>query len=176
MKNNEKRKLIILSDLWGNKEIDWIYGYVSELRNKFEIVFYDVRELASIDTSKEEEESIHKEFLSGGIERAIERLKLEELTKDSILLGFSIGGTIGWKYAIETGLVAKLICISSTRLRYEKVKPSCEIDLYFGNKDTYAPDEKWFEELAINKITLEGGHTIYKKESFSKFISFQLLQ
>ncbi len=174
--STERKKLIILSDLWGSKNIDWVYNYVLELRNKFEIIFYDVRELANIDSSIEEEELIHNEFVNGGIDRAVEKLKLEEISENSILLGFSVGGTIGWKYAVETNLVSNLICISSTRLRYEKEKPDCKIDLYFGNNDTYAPENSWFEELGLNKITLEGGHSIYKKESFSKFICFQLFQ
>ncbi|HAO15294.1 MAG TPA: hypothetical protein DDE71_07015 [Tenacibaculum sp.] len=113
--------------------------------------------------------------MNGGIERAVEKLQLEEISENSIVLGFSVGGTIGWKYALETGLVLSLACVSSTRLRYENIKPNCKIDLYFGNKDTYAPENSWFEKLSLNKITLEGEHNIYKKESFSKFICSQLL-
>ena len=118
---------------------------------------------------------IHNEFVNGGIERAVEKLQLEEISENSIVLGFSVGGTIGWKYALETGLVLSLACVSSTRLRYENIKPNCKIDLYFGNKDTYAPENSWFEKLSLNKITLEGEHNIYKKESFSKFICSQFL-
>ncbi|CAM1374447.1 alpha/beta hydrolase [Tenacibaculum xiamenense] len=176
MDKKGKKKLIILSDLWGGKDIDWIYNYVLELRSKFEIVFYDIRELADIDVLIEGEELIHKQLVNGGIDKAVAKLKIEEQGEGVIILGFSVGGTIGWRYAAETGLVSSLVCVSSTRLRYEKVKPSCKIDLYFGNKDIYAPDNDWFEELGVNKMTLEGGHIIYKKESFSKFICFQLLQ
>ncbi len=150
----EKKKLIILSDLWGSKDVGWVYHYVLILKDRYEIIFYDVRDLANVDTSSEDQEAIHNEFVNGGIDRAVERLRLEEIFNISFLIGFSIGGTIGWKYALQTGFVLTLLCVSSTRLRYEKVKPKCTIDLYFGNKDIYAPENNWFEELEINKILL----------------------
>jgi len=144
-----KNRLIILSDLHGFKA----EKYQQILENHFEIKFYDSRELAKIDKKKSKE-------------------------KNQInILAFSVGGVIAWKFALKTKNVKYLTAISSTRLRYEVKKPSAKINLYFGEKDNYKPDLKWFEELKLeNKTYKNFGHELYEDKIIAEKISQEILQ
>ena len=44
-----KPRLIILSDLWGAKDNEWVSLY-TDLLNDFDIQYYDCRELGNVDT------------------------------------------------------------------------------------------------------------------------------
>ncbi|MEO8237445.1 MAG: alpha/beta hydrolase [Flavobacterium sp.] len=113
-----KPRLLILSDLFGGKNPEWVNYYVEKLKSKFEIQYYDVLELGDIDTIDSGEVNIHNQFLNGGIDKAVEVLLHQEKEKVTIL-GFSIGGTIAWKAALKGLKVSHLIAVSSTRLRFE---------------------------------------------------------
>lgn len=129
-----------------------------------------------IDKSEYTEESRHKQFVNGGIERAVERLIEIEMEKVTIL-GFSIGGTIAWKYGIKTGKIKSLTCVSSTRLRYETIKPKGKITLYFGSKDAHKPQSEWCESMALNYDVLnEQGHSFYRQREFAEGISKQIIE
>ena len=168
-----KKRLVILSDLWGKSNAKWIESYAEKLTLKFEVIFYDSCELAGIEieTKPQNQEEVHKQFVEGGIEKAVNKLSELEKNTNSILLAFSIGGTIAWKYALKTtSIVTQLYCISSTRLRYEIVKPQCSVYLYYGTNDLFTPDKKWFEILHTTAIFKEGNHELYREQEFAKFI------
>jgi len=171
-----KPKLIILSDLWGNVNSNWMRFYTENLKNNFEIKLYDCCELAEIDSYKKTETEIHKQFIEFGIEKAIENLL--KLEKDKInILAFSIGGIIAWK-AEKNGLkIRNLKAISSTRLRNEINKPYCNIKLYFGEKDEYKPRSEWFETLKIDYEIVENAeHKVYENLDFAKSICLNINQ
>ncbi|CAL2106225.1 Alpha/beta hydrolase [Tenacibaculum sp. 190524A02b] len=158
-----KKRLIILSDLWGKQNANWVKNYKELLADTCDIIFYDSCELAEINTSVYEEERLHTQFVNGGIELAVKNLlKLEERKPISIL-AFSVGGVIAWKYALINKNVNYLCCISSTRLRYEVAKPTCYIDLLYGTKDTFIPNEKWFVLLGVSVKMIDGFHEVYKE-------------
>jgi len=156
-----KPKLLILSDLFGGANPKWVKFYVDALESKFEIQYYDVLELANIDASNLSESEIHNQFITGGIDKAVAKLLELELGK-VIVLGFSIGGTIGWKASFLGLKTNCLFAISSTRLRYEMESPNCLIQLYFGENDTNKPDLQWFLDLNISNETLKNSnHQLY---------------
>jgi len=166
-----KNRLIILSELHGFKA----EKYQQILENHFEIKFYDSRELAKIDKKKSKEKN-HQDFVNFGIEKAVENLLKKEKNQINIL-AFSVGGVIAWKFALKTKNVKCLTAISSTRLRYEVKKPSAKINLYFGEKDNYKPDLKWFEELKLeNKTYKNFGHELYEDKIIAEKISQEILQ
>lgn len=171
-----KKRLIILSDLWGREKSEWVMHYTHILEHHFDIVYYDSCELGDIDKSDYTEESLHKQFLNGGIERAVERLI--EIEKEKVtVLGFSIGGTIAWKYGIESGNIESLICVSSTRLRYETIRPKGNITLYFGGKDSHIPRDKWLDSMPLNYSILdEQKHTFYTQPKFAEIISKRIIE
>ncbi|WP_337968372.1 hypothetical protein [uncultured Flavobacterium sp.] len=85
-----KPRLLILSDLYGGDNPEWIQQYIDLLEFKFEIQYYDTLKLASIDSVNLSESDIHAQFLNGGIDKAVETLL--NLEKGKVLvLGFSIG-------------------------------------------------------------------------------------
>lgn len=169
-----KPKLLILSDLFGGQHPEWINYYTDTLRSKFEIQYYDVLELASIDASNLVEADIHKQFLDGGIDKAVETLLKLETDKVTVL-GFSIGGTIAWKASLLGLKTMYLFAVSSTRLRYETEAPNCEIKLYFGENDPNKPHDKWFIDLKISNTIHQGqGHDFYKKEENTSLISKEI--
>nr|WP_315244801.1 alpha/beta hydrolase [uncultured Flavobacterium sp.] len=156
-----KPRLLILSDLFGGENPDWVQYYIDELKSKFDIQYYDVRELANISLEYVTESDIHNQFLNGGIDKAVNDL-LELEKEETAVLGFSIGGTIAWKAALNGLKVSLLIAVSSTRLRFETQIPCCEIKLYFGQKDLNAPNPEWFSDLNISNHFFENqGHSLY---------------
>lgn len=166
-----KKRLIILSDLWGREKSEWIINYTQILENYFDIVYYDSCELGEIDKSKYTANNLHNQFINGGIEKAVERLS--EIEKEKVnILAFSIGGTIAWKYGIKTDNIDALICVSSTRLRYEKSKPKGRLKLYLGSKDGHIPGKRWFENMQPNyEILTEQKHIFYAQPVFAEQIS-----
>lgn len=156
-----KPKLLILSDLFGGENPEWVKLYTNVLESKFEIQYYDVLELSNIDASNLSEAEIHTQFLNGGIDKAVAKLLELELGK-VMVLGFSIGGTIGWKASLLGLKTTCLFAVSSTRLRYETKSPNCLIKLYFGENDLNKPESQWFLNLNITNETLEScNHHLY---------------
>ncbi|WP_196888456.1 alpha/beta hydrolase [Aureivirga sp. CE67] len=157
-----KEKLIILSDLWGKKKSEWIREYFDVLNKDYSIKFYDCCELGEIDTSDYREEKLHKQFIRGGIEKAVENLLLLEKEKINIL-AFSIGGTIAWKFGLKGGKINNLTCLSSTRLRKEEFRPKGNIFLYYGEKDNFQPSKEWLEIMSLKyQIVQTEKHEFYR--------------
>lgn len=171
-----KKRLIILSDLWGREQWEWLDCYTKELREHFDIECYDCCELGGIDKTFYTEEKLHHQFVNGGIERAVNRLI--ELEKGAVsMLAFSIGGTIAWRFGLESDRIDRLICISSTRLRNETIKPRGEISLYFGKKDAFKPPSAWFESMDVKYNILNNEeHQFYKEVEFAKKLSIRLIE
>jgi pimeloyl-ACP methyl ester carboxylesterase len=170
-----KPRLIILSDLWGKQKSDWVSDYVEQLKDKFEIQFYDCCELGAIDRTIYTEENLHIQFVNGGIETAIENLLESEKNKIDVL-AFSIGGTIAWKAALRGLDVRNLVAVSSTRLRYVEDIPSGKIKLYYGEKDINTPSSNWFEKHSINfEIIKNKEHNFYTQNEFAASICNAIL-
>jgi hypothetical protein len=165
-----KEKLIILSDLWGETHSEWLVHYSERLKPYFDLFFYDCRVLAEMDSNELAEEKIHHHFVNGGVDRADHNLLLRE-PHPTHVLGFSVGGTIGWK-SIQKGLKAKsLTAVSSTRLRYENTAPSREIRLYFGENDPFKPQSEWYVQLHLTeKIFSEKAHDFYRDQDSASAI------
>ena len=144
MKN--KPDILLLSDLWGKENSDWMDLYLQPLSEYFKITYYDCSELAEVDKSIYTEEHLHKQFVKGGIENAVENL-LNKENKFFTIVGFSIGGLIAWKACLSQLSTNNLYAISSTRLRYETIKPSTNIELFYGVDDQHKPSEEWFNQL-----------------------------
>lgn len=170
MDKKNKQRIIILSDLWGEEKSDWIIHYSSILEKYFEVKYYDSSILGGIDKSDYSEKKLHHQFVTGGIEKAIETI-LKKEKQTTIILGFSVGGYIGWKACISGLKCQNIFAISSTRLRYETQKPSTKIELIYGEDDGDKPDESWFEnlELKMNFIKNEE-HEFYRKKEIAEMI------
>jgi hypothetical protein len=162
-----RSKLIILTDLWGNINSNWIKIYAEKLKDKFEVKLYSSCEIAEIDSFKKTEKEIHNEFIKSGIEKAVENLL--KLEKEEInILAFSVGGIIAWKSEIQGLKIRNLKAISSTRLRYEINKPKCNLNLYFGENDEYKPKKEWFENINLNyEIVKNAEHKVYENLDFA---------
>lgn len=166
-----KQRLLILSDLWGLKKSDWLSYYTDILNEKFEIKYYDCCTLGELDTSTYTEDALHKQFVNGRIELAVQNL-LDKETETAHILAFSIGGTIAWQSMLKGLKVASLHAVSATRLRYETNKPDGDIKLYFGENDTYAPNIKWFSKMnSIVVIKKKKGHDLYTEPKFARELS-----
>lgn len=159
-------KLIVLTDLWGIEKFDWFINYKEQL--KLETVVYDSCDLGNVDKSAYKEANLHQQFVSGGIELAVEKL-LEKEKGEVNVLAFSIGGTIAWKAILKGLKVNKLFAVSATRLRYETEKPNCKIHLFYGEKDEFKPNKKWFQQFEIEQKEIKNkGHEVYKDKIFLK--------
>lgn len=170
-----KPRLLILSDLFGGENPEWISYYKVILESKFDIKYYDVLKLAQID-SLENETEIHNQFLNGGIDKAIYNL-LNNEKEEIAVLGFSIGGTIAWKAALQGLNVNRLFTVSSTRLRFEKKLPNCKIRLYFGENDSNKPQLDLFSDFEIpNLIFKNKGHNLYLEKEYAGKICNEILK
>ena len=161
-------KLIILTDLWRIEKFDWFINYKEQL--KVEVVVYDSCELVNIDKKIYEETNLHQQFVNGGIEKAVEKLLAKEKNEVNVL-AFSIGGTIAWKAILKGLKVHTLFAVSATRLRYETEKPNCNIQLFYGEKDEFKPNQNWFQQFEIEQKEINNkGHEVYKEKTFSNKI------
>lgn len=171
-----KERLIIISDLWGREKSEWLINYTRILEAKFDIEFYDSCELGGIDKTEYSQANLHKQFVEGGIEKAVN--KLIEIEKHSInILAFSIGGTIAWKYGIRSGKINSLTCVSSTRLRKETERPNGTLKLFFGENDEFKPKIEWLEKIGLDyKILLDKEHQVYCEPEFAKQLSEKIIK
>ena len=171
-----KPRLVILSDLWGKEKSDWVSDYVELLKDNFEIQYYDCCELGEIDKTNYIEENLHSQFVTGGIEKAVENLLKAE--KNEIdLVAFSIGGTIAWKAALKGLNVRNFFAVSSTRLRYENEIANGAIKLYYGENDSNVPSQNWFEKLSIDfEIIKNKEHDFYAEKEFTSLICKEIFK
>ncbi len=170
------KKLIILSDLWGNKNCGWVDNYTAILKSYYEIEFYDSCELAEIDLKQNSKDKLHQQFINGGIEKAVAKL-LQSENEIINVLGFSIGGLISWRAVLEGLNVEKITAISSTRLRYESKRPECKIDLFYGENDNYKPAPDWFSSFGlVENIYKDEEHEFYRKDSIATDICSKMIK
>jgi hypothetical protein len=171
-----KPRLLILSDLFGGENPEWIKYYTELLESKFDIQYYDLQKLGEIEASDFDEKNIHNQFLKTGIDKGVQNLLNLEKEKVTVL-GFSIGGTIAWKASIKGLNISQLIAVSSTRLRFETDIPNCKIKLYFGGKDLNLPDLQWFFDLQISNQFFENqDHQLYLEEKNALVICNDILK
>ena len=169
-----KPRLVILPDLFGGKNPEWLHYYTTILESHFDIQYYNILELAGISPDHDET-SIHNQFLNDGIENVINTLLVYE-KKEIAVLGFSIGGTIAWKASLQGLKTTHLFAVSSTRLRYETEAPNCEIKLFFGDQDSNKPNSNWFLDLKIpSEILQYQNHQLYLEEKNAVVICCQVL-
>lgn len=161
--------------MWGWTKSEWIKSYISLLDPYFNIKLYDSGLLANVDYSYDTEKQIHTQFIGGGIDLAVKSIINAETEKVNVL-AFSIGGTIAWKAGMNGLEIGNLFIVSSTRIRYEIQKPNCEIRLYFGEYDSFKPDDRWFREMKLNFVDLKSGqHNIYENEKIAHRICSDML-
>jgi hypothetical protein len=171
-----KKRLVILSDLWGLKEAEWMDCYLKILSPYFEIEFFDSRKLVDLDLTDNSEGRLHARFVNGGIDRGVYKLGLQE-KETIIVLAFSVGGVIAWKAGLKGLRISTLYAISSTRLRYEKEKPDCKCSLYFGANDRYKPDVEWFRDLELDLNLIDDQeHELYHDEEFAKNLCQKIIE
>lgn len=165
-----KKRLLILSDIYGLHQNDWLNHYTDKLKNDFEIVVWDSRVLAGIPAELEDIEQVHRLFVSGGIASAVGNL-IQSDEKPDLILGFSIGGTIAWQVAAQNPKLSQLFLISSTRLRKETNRIAIPFELFYGTEDNYKPTPEWFAKMeCVPHLLKNEGHEFYKKEVFAKKI------
>lgn len=159
--------LFILSDIHGNIHQDWMQRYASILSPFFQVKLFDSQELAGI--SNLESSQVHAEFLKGGIDRAISTLETMD-DQPSTILGFSIGGTIAWKFALRNQ-IQSLHLVSATRIRKEVEKPVSTIALYFGEQEEHGPNSDWFNTMNVSPVILRGeGHECYRTKRMQELV------
>lgn len=173
--SHKKKKLIIISDLWGREKSTWISQYYDALAPEFEIQFFDACELSGINPKSRSQKELHKHFINDGIDVAVN--KLLELIKDEVyILAFSIGGTIAWKATLKGLRTTCLVAVSSTRLRLETVKPACAISLIYGELDTNKPSNDWFNLIKVSPVLIKmQEHSLYSQDEFTKEICDKLI-
>lgn len=170
------KKLLLLSDLWGLQQSEWIQLYQSNLQDHFEITIYDICQLGEIDLSKYEAKAIHDQFINGKMDLAVNTLIQKE--KSSVgILAFSMGATIAWK-AIQKGLKADfLYAISATRLRYETEAVNSQVTLIYGKNDPYRPDKECLKHLQLKaQLIPNQGHELYRQKLIATKISTVIIK
>ena len=172
-----KPQLLILSDLWGTQKATYLTQYTTLLQSKFDIQFLDCCQLGQVDTGNYSQESLHQQFVNGGIEKAVENL-LKNYPQEVNILAFSIGGTIAWKANLAGLKVRNFYAVSATRLRYETEKPNSQIALIYGGLDAYRPQQDWFDDLSILEymVLQKEGHELYQKRTVIQQICEILLK
>ena len=160
-----KKKLLVLSDLWGFDQAIYLDLYLEKLRPHFDIQLYDSCILSGLTSDQQSQAERHRYFISGGIEMAVKQLIAKEVTALSIL-AFSVGGVIAWRAALAGLPIDQLVAVSATRLRHEERRPDCDLKLWYGELDSFQPNEEWRQRMNVLVHTSPGlGHDIYTRPS-----------
>ncbi len=168
-------KLVVLSDMWGIKKGLWITSYFGYLQQYYNIQFYDIQQLATLDIPVQTEENIHNAFVEGGIDVAVAHLLKRETTPVHVL-AFSTGGTIAWKAGLKGWPMKSLTAISATRIRFETVRPDCDLELIYGACDTFKPGLHWANDLGVDlKLIPNFGHELYSDEKIIDDVCMNML-
>jgi hypothetical protein len=156
------KRLVILSDINGMFFPEERLASLEPLKQFDAIDQLDAGVLARIE-SDTDKDIRHQKFIAGGIDVAVETLIAHYPHGIDTALGLSIGGVILWRAVLKGLQVDKLVCFSSTRLRFEKQAPPGDIRLYFGETDRYQPPTEWFETLGQRLNLVSGlGHDFYR--------------
>ncbi len=159
-------RLLVLSDLWGKDDKQWLSHYYDFLSPHFDWKYYESPQLAELKAPNLSQEDRHSFFLKQGIPTAVSNL-LQVEPKPVYVLAFSIGGTIAWESAFRGKQVLGLYAISATRLRYKTENPAFPTKLLYGAEDKYRPDHEWFQHKNIEWQILAGkAHEVYKQVDF----------
>ena len=67
----KKRRLVVLSDLWGWERADWLTYYLDQLHSVYDITCYDSCSLGNVSTTDRNEAALHAQFMDGGLEKAV---------------------------------------------------------------------------------------------------------
>ncbi|MBM1106056.1 hypothetical protein JQC67_07915 [Aurantibacter crassamenti] len=168
-------RLVVLSDMWGVKKGLWITSYLGYLQQYYDIVFYDVQQLAHIDLAVNDKENLHQAFVDGGIDTAVAHLIRKE-RKASHYLAFSTGGTIAWRAGLRGLPMKSLYTVSPTRIREEEAKPECPMNIIFGGNDSFMPKESWAQKVGAElEVIPNFGHELYTDEKIISKVCQDLL-
>jgi hypothetical protein len=101
-------------------------------------------------------------FERDGMQAATSRLRGFS-GSDLVGIGFSAGGTALWQ-AVSQGLeLQKLVCVSSTRLRFERVSLHIPTHTFWGELDENRPDEEWCHTIPASSHVYDGlAHGFYQ--------------
>lgn len=169
-------KLLVISDMWGVKKGLWITSYFGYLQQYYDIQFYDCQQLGNIDELVNTKENLHKAFVEGGIDTAVAHL-LKKESEPCHVLAFSTGGTIAWKAGLQGLPMKSLTAVSATRIRLEKNKPDCDINLVYGEFDEFKPGSLWSKQVEVTmEVVPNFGHELYSDEKIIAEVSRNLLQ
>ncbi|MEM9328730.1 MAG: hypothetical protein AAGA85_23895, partial [Bacteroidota bacterium] len=95
-----RSRLVLLSDLWGELDTDWVALYKQALAGEYDVIYFDSRALAGIDLRLQPQEEIHRAFVNGGIDRAAHALVKND-PRGEVFIGCSVGGVIAWRAALQ---------------------------------------------------------------------------
>lgn len=166
------RNIVILSDIHG-------LALTDQTNARFLKGFDSIDQLNSIDLaqiSASDPNVRHNDMVTGGIDVAASKLKSLYPYGIEFALGLSVGGVILWRAALTGLSIGRLVCFSSTRLRFETQVPDCPIRLYFGANDKYRPDTSWFTTAGVEQQLIDGeGHEFYKTTRAAEILDQELI-
>jgi hypothetical protein len=88
-----------------------------------------------------------------------------------------MGGNIAYKAALKGLPVKSLTAISSTRIRFENEKPNTDLNLIFGERDEFRPDEDWMDAVGADiNVIPNFGHHLYSDEKIISDVCLELLE
>lgn len=155
------KNLVIVSDMNGkflsaSADDDLLLGKHFDVVERF-----DSRAIGEVKDSSRK----HDEFIASGIDVAASTLIKKYSSGVDTAVGLSIGGTILWRAALRGLQVRKLICFSSTRLRFENETPSSDLRLFFGTSDPNRPEVGWATGLGVTiNFVKDQHHDFYRNE------------
>lgn len=166
-------KVLILSDMHGipsgnNYYINETISLCKKMG--YESIVCSSIELADINSATLE--PIHTAFVRGGIEKAAN--KLCDLSDTfSAVIGFSVGGTILYKaLQKKPQLTDTLICVSATRLRFEKERAPCRTIAIYGDRDEHIPAQGWEKIIQCElHLIADATHDFYKTQKLQYALS-----
>ncbi|WP_288426860.1 alpha/beta hydrolase [uncultured Agrobacterium sp.] len=151
-------RIIVISDIHGRpKDVNWLseYGQINFIK------LSDLCEDPSLSGSE-----LHSYLFEGeGLQHVVSRLK--DFAADKTHgIGFSAGGTALWLAAKDGLEIEKLVCVSSTRLRYETDNLDIPTFTFWGELDPNRPSDEWCQSTpGYSRVYAGQSHNFYDEIS-----------
>ena len=173
------QRLVMVSDVSGSRQDNWITTYLAALHPHFEITYYDLQELGKVSLKQVRSAFMREAFEKEGWALAQRNFIEEERAtggQDTIYLGFGLGSKLIWNSVSEELPAKSLWMVSSPELGPVDHVGLIPSYFYFGGQDHSAQRAVLSENSERLSIVPHFGSSMYMDEEIATGICQDLIE
>jgi hypothetical protein len=171
------QRLVLVSDVSGNRKDKWITTYLAALHPHFEITYYDLQELGKFRISSNDLVSMRSDFLDNAWSHAqksfIQAEKQKSKGQDTVYMGFGLGSQLVWETVAPELNPKSLWLVSSTELAPADHVGEVPAYFYYGERDECPKLKSQDKNLSI---VPRFGSSMYMDDHIAQCICSHLIE